>query len=480
MCMAETGKMRSSGACSPTKGASRFSARKVKASVCALTGASIPERHGERSLVSDTLINVQLRPRPPGPPRAFLTASEACQKLDVKRETLYAYASRGSIRTAKAAPPARGKLYLREDVERLEKRAGARRGHHAVAGAALDWGEPVLDSHITAIDVRGPRYRGYLALELVERRYPFEAVVELLRTGELPTDAKTGTSLAPHALRALPNGLDPKLSDPIARATDLVLRLAAEKPGACGEEERTGDRLHALMPWIVRPSGFAKAASKTSMAERILVTLGRTPSTARRDLVDAALVLVADHELNVSAFTARVVASSGASDLAVLAASLQALSGAAHGGICSRIEAMVREVDDTSNARAYVKQAAARRDELPGFGHPLYPDGDPRTPPLLDRARALAPESGPLATLDAIERAARDELGLLPTVDLGLVAASYALGAPLGTATALFAIGRTAGWLAHVDEQRRAGYLLRPRARYVGPRARELPGSPER
>ncbi len=451
---------------------SRFLARKVKYSVCAFTGTSIPERHGERSLVSDTLINVQPRLRPPGPSRAFLTAAEACQTLDVKRETLYAYASRGLVRTAKAVPPARGKLYLREDVERLEKRADARRGHHAVAGAALDWGEPVLDSHITAIEARGPRYRGYLALDLVDRRYPFEAIVELLRTGELPTDAKTRASLAPSAL---PQGLDAKLSDPIARATDLAMRLAAERPAS--HDERAGDRLHASMPWILRPSGFARAASRSSMAERILVTLGRTPSTARKDLVDAALVLVADHELNVSAFTARVVASSGASDLAVLAASLQALSGSAHGGMCSRIEAMVREVDDPSNALAYVKRAANRRDELPGFGHPLYPDGDPRTPPLLERARALAhaPESGPLATLEALVRAGRDELGLLPTVDLGLIAASLALGAPPGTATALFAIGRTAGWLAHADEQRRAGYLLRPRARYVGPRAREVP-----
>ncbi len=448
--------------------------------MCAFTGSEHTRATSRAEpWVSDTLINVQTRPRPPGlSSRAFLTAAEACRLLDVKRETLYAYASRGLVRTAKAVPPARGKLYLREDVERLEKRADARRGHHAVAGAALDWGEPVLDSHITAIDVRGPRYRGYLALDLVEQRYPFEAIVELLRKGELPSEAKTNTGTGLRALRELPLGLDPKLSDPIARATDLAIRLAAEVPKLQGDEERGGDRLHALMPWIVRPSGFAKAASKSSMAERILVTLGRTPSTARRDLVDAALVLVADHELNVSAFTARVVASSGASDLAVLAASLQALSGAAHGGMCSRIEAMVREVDDPSNARAYVKKAATRRDELPGFGHPLYPDGDPRTPPLLDRARALAPESGPLATLESLVRASRDELGILPTVDLGLVAASYALGAPHGTATALFAIGRTAGWLAHADEQRRAGYLLRPRARYVGESAREVPRPP--
>lgn len=418
-------------------------------------------------MLSDTLINVHTRPRS----TPFMTAAEACRLLDVKRETLYAYASRGLVRTAKPVAPTRGKLYLREDVERLEKRADARRGHHAVAGAALDWGEPVLDSRITSIDARGPRYRGYLALDLVERRHPFESVAELLQHGELPTEPRTTTGLR----HALPKGLDDKLSDPIARATDLVSRLAAEKPD---EHARSRDRLHASMPWIVRPSGFAKAASRHWMAERILVTLGRTPSTARRDLIDAALVLIADHELNVSAFTARVVASAGASDFAVLAASLQALSGAAHGGMCSRIEAMVREVDEPANARSHVKRAATRREELPGFGHPLYPDGDPRTPPLLDRARALAPESGPLATLEAIVRTAHDELGLSPTVDLGLVAASYALGAPHGTAMALFAIGRTAGWLAHAEEQRGAGYLLRPRARYVGEAAREVPRVP--
>lgn len=401
---------------------------------------------------------------------AFLTAKEACRALDVKASTLYAYVSRGLVRAAKGDGPKGEKLYLREDVERLEKRAGARRGHAAVAGAALDWGEPVLDSRITQIDPEGPRYRGFLATELVERGHPFESIVQLLREGELPVPpARSAIS------RHLPitAGLRTSTRKPLGRAIELVARLIVQ--GEAETAKNDAWDLLTLLPWIVRPQGFARAAGLPTTAERILVTLGRKPSAARQDLVNAALVLIADHELNVSAFAARVVASSGASLLAVVAAALHALSGAAHGGMCERIEHLVDTVARPENARAAIGHEAKLRREIPGFGHPLYPRGDPRTPPLLSRALALGATSQKLATLGAVADAVRDALGLEPNIDFGLVAASYALRAPAGTGTALFAIGRTAGWLAHAEEQRKAGFLLRPRARYVGVLARETP-----
>ncbi len=411
---------------------------------------------------------------PPLAASAFLTAKEACRALDVKASTLYAYVSRGLVRTAKGDERGKNgqKLYLREDIERLEKRAGARRGHAAVAGAALDWGEPVLDSRITRIDPEGPRYRGFLATDLVDRGHPFESIVHLLREGELPV---TPVLSAVAAISSkLPVGLRPSTKRPIDRATELVAQLIFRAKSSRADADDAWKML-ALLPWIVRPSGFLRAARLPTTAERILVALGRTPSVARQGLVNAALVLVADHELNVSAFTARVVASSGASLLAVVAAALHALSGAAHGGMCERIEQLVDTVAHPERARAAIRHEAKLRREIPGFGHPLYPRGDPRTTPLLSRALALGGKSEKLATLDAVVRAVRAELGLEPTIDLGLVAASYALRAPAGTGTALFAIGRTAGWLAHAEEQRRAGYLLRPRARYVGDPPRETP-----
>jgi citrate synthase len=151
------------------------------------------------------------------------------------------------------------------------------------------------------------------------------------------------------------------------------------------------------------------------------------------------------------------------------------LSGPRHGGQCDRVEALVREVGEPERAAEVIASRARRGEMLPGFGHRLYVEGDPRTPPLLARAEELAPKNHAVRTVLAITREAAKHRGEKPTVDLGLVALSFALGAPPGSAAGLFALGRTAGWVAHVIEQREAGFMLRPRARYVGAlRARSI------
>ena len=120
-------------------------------------------------------------------------------------------------------------------------------------------------------------------------------------------------------------------------------------------------------------------------------------------------------------------------------------------------------------AKNAVRERLRRGEAIPGFGHPLYPAGDPRSPPLLKLARERAPKSAPLRTLFSIAEV-MEELGQgAPGVELALVALSTALGLPPGSATAIFAVARSAGWVAHTLEQRRSPVLLRPRARYIGP-----------
>jgi citrate synthase len=166
-----------------------------------------------------------------------------------------------------------------------------------------------------------------------------------------------------------------------------------------------------------------------------------------------------------------VAASTGADLYACVTAALAALSGPRHGGTCDRIEMLVTEAGAPRHAAAALDARLRRGDAIPGFGHPLYPHGDPRGRVLLETARALDARAKPLRTLLAIVQAMRERGREEPTLDTGLVALAGALGLPPGTAVGLFAVGRTAGWIAHALEQQAAGFVLRPRARYVGPPA---------
>ena len=405
----------------------------------------------------------------------FLDAKGASALLGVKPETLYAYVSRGLLRSV-PSPEGRGHGYSRTDLERLKARSDARAGHGPVAGAALRWGEPVLDSSLTALGAEGPRYRGQLATELAERDVPFEAVAELLWTGSLPElatpfragrpklSAKKLSSLladgapllagAQLALAAIAAqdfaGYGVPLSTELARARSLIATLAAA-------------------PALSRaPERFDRALAEDDVARAVIVALGGRPRAASAAAMNRALVLCADHELNVSTFAARITASGGADLYACVTAALAALTGPRHGGACDRVEALVAETGEPTRARAVVHDRTRRGESVPGFGHPLYPKGDPRADQLIDLARSINGKASVVRTLMALVRVMRDEGREPPTLDVGLVAVCAALGLPYGAPVCIFALGRSAGWIAHVFEQRTDAHMLRPRARYVG------------
>ncbi len=397
----------------------------------------------------DTLINVDstIHDRE----TEIVTAARAARLLGVKRETLYAYASRGLL-TRVPIGPGRASGYLRADVDRLKARSAARAGHGAVASGALRWGEPVLDSAITRIDpMRGPIYRGTSAVELAESDACFEEVANLLWQSALPapwTPARGGRSPRPMTLAGL--------------ARSIVAFGFGDPARAGASREADLDRASRLVAALAGAGGHAVSVSGALLS----AIGGRGPRAKGARALNRALVLAADHELNVSTFAARIAASAGADVYACMTAAIAALSGPLHGGESDRVEALVREAGTPSGARAAVFGRTQRGERLPGFGHPLYPDGDPRGRVLLEAARALAPRA--TRTVDAIVREARRLLRLEPNLDVGLVALAHALGAP-GSGSVIFALGRCAGWTAHILEQREAGFLLRPRARYAGP-----------
>ncbi len=388
----------------------------------------------------------------------YLGAPEAARFLGVKLRTLYAYVSRGRIQSV--ASDGKKHLYARSDLARLKARSAARSGHAAVAAGALRWGDPVLESAITEITTSGPRYRGHVAVDLAAAGESFERVACLLWTGELgPLPRATGP--CPRRRRL------PQDASFVDRLVSRVLDLALTDPHRFdssdeGELGRAGFLLEQLGLALSR---HEPPSPEGSIAESLLQAFERPKSSGARAAIDAALVLSADHELNVSSFAARVVASSGADLYACLLAALAAIGGPLHGGACDRIEALVLE-SKTLGPSATLRQRARRGEAAPGFGHPLYPDGDPRAVPLLSLARSLGGDGG--AVLSLI-RAAQGSGYAAPTLDLALVALAHALCLPRGAATALFAMGRIAGWVAHAREQKTAGFLLRPRARYVGP-----------
>ena len=213
----------------------------------------------------------------------------------------------------------------------------------------------------------------------------------------------------------------------------------------------------------------AQALAAPDVASGIRRALGAGGRDTR--LLDASLVLCADHELNASSFAARVAASTGADLEACVLAALATFSGPRHGAESMRVQALVAEADRPARARSTLLARVRRGETLPGFGHRLYPAGDPRGTALLALASAQPRHTPQLSTLRAlVSEAARLGLGA-PTLDVGLLAVAHALRLPPWTGQVLFCVGRSAGWIAHVAEQRSSGELLRPRARYVGPRA---------
>jgi len=399
----------------------------------------------------------------------LLSAREAAALLDVKPATLYSYVSRGLLASA---PGTHGpsRLYARSDIERLRARHVARAGHGAVAAGALRFGEPVLESALTAIDDGGPRYRGRAAVELARSGASFESVAELLWTGEWRAKVPVFPSVArlPELGRFVPRG-----APPLAALSLVVPALALGDPWRFDapplEELERARRLVRALASSVAFAFDARRARATlrapSVAGALALALGVAPTAKTRAALDRALVLSADHELNPSSFAARVAASTGADLYACVGAALGALSGPAHGGACERVEALVAEIGTPARAATVIEERTRRGDALPGFGHPLYPAGDPRAGSLLRAAPPRRRAGRTLAALVARMKAARGEL---PNVDLGLVATALSLGLPPGSASAIFAVGRAAGWIAHALEQRSAGFVLRPRARYVG------------
>jgi citrate synthase len=380
----------------------------------------------------------------------WMTATEALNILNVRPQTLYANVSRGKIRAKADDADPRRSLYHRDDVLRMARRANGRRKIDAVSAQAMQWGDPVLPSSISTTADGKLLYRGQDAAVLAESA-TLEDIAALLWECEpsIIRAARPAEATAARQPGTLANSL-------LALAT-----LAASAPPSLS---RAPDDLRADAAIILATLTQAVTGPLPDSAAGLTISARlahawRCPN--HEDPIRRALVLMADHELNASTFAARVAVSTGASLAAGVLAGLATLSGPLHGGASAEF-ARLLALAKQGGARDAIAQWLASGRPLPGFGHRLYPEGDPRARAMLK----ILPELQPHADL-AVE--AEAQAGELPTVDfaLPLLAATCAL--PDDAPFILFALGRCAGWLAHALEQVQANRPIRPRARYVGP-----------
>ncbi len=383
------------------------------------------------------------------PNPVWLSAEQAITLLGVARQTLYAYVSRGQIRARADTTDPRRQQYDPQSVETLLRRRRIGRARTAVAQAAIDFGEPVLASRITNIADGQPWYRGQNAIRLAQTATLEDAAALLWATQRLPTP--------PRLAHAPIFG-----ASPIARAIHGMAQLADRENWAAGGPALIEDAALCLRGVAGSALGTPIDAAMADLPiHRQLARAWRLDEDGT-DLIRRALVLCADHELNASTFAVRVVASTGAALPHCVLAGLAALSGPLHGGMTGRVRAMLAESRIMADPAGVVAERLARGEDLPGFGHRLYPDGDPRASALLDPI-------GPAPRWRGLFGAILTRTGKRPNIDTALVALEQHLDLPEGSALALFAIGRTAGWIAHALEQREDGQLIRPRATYLGP-----------
>lgn len=288
---------------------------------------------------------------------------------------------------------------------------------------------------------------------------PAEPLELPIRTGDVRVDAQAGVAmLAPQwGFEPLLDTDDATARDQLARASVMVLSYVAQsaRGQAPAVSQQTIDEC-------------------ATITERFMTRWRGEPDPQHTEAIDAYWVSAAEHGMNASTFTARVIASTGADVGAALSGAIGAMSGPLHGGAPARVIPMIAETERTGDARAVVKGILDRREKLMGFGHRVYRAEDPRARVLRATAKRLAAPRFEVAA--ALEQAALAELrerrpdrAIETNVEFWAAVILDFAEVPPAMMPAMFTCGRTAGWCAHIMEQKRLGKLVRPSAIYVGP-----------
>ena len=361
-----------------------------------------------------------------------------------------------------------------------------------------------LESELSSID--GDKgelvYRGYDIHDLAEHA-TFEEVVYLLRHGTLPTQEEFDDFTAHlRSERTLPDPvLDFLRHTPDDAHPMAVLRTAVSALGLYDEEadaveedasHRKAGRILAKIPAVIaafdrlrKGKNPVEPLDRGSMAENFLYMLnGDEPGKAAEKTFDVCLVLHADHGLNASTFTSRVIGSTLSDMYSAVSGAIGALKGRLHGGANQEVMRMLLDIDEKgADPVAYVKERLDEDERIMGFGHRVYNTMDPRAAILRDMVKDLSEEAGEMKWYEyttAIHETMEAETGIDPNVDFFSGSTYYQLGLDPDLFTPIFALSRSAGWTAHLLEQWADNRLIRPRAQYVGARNRTVTPIDER
>lgn len=411
----------------------------------------------------------------------YMTRAEALDVLNVKPGTLYAYASRGKIKT-QSHPDGRRSLYLRADVERLSsrKRGRPQKTTTTAADASMLWGEPVISSGITRIHDTGPIYRKRSSAEMARAGVSFETVAHLLFTGmwKEEIDAWPPIETPPDTTELLTSRPQSPGSGDIPNLLGIATwSLGMRNRGVSEISEGTTVR-HArlLMQTMAGCLGYLSPKSEfvyrdpneslAALAIRASSTQTRISTEAERAL-NGALIMLADHELAPATFAVRVAASTNTDIFNCIATAIGSHAGFSTGIATQNVEKLLFQSTNPNALTQRLSMVEKYGSRRFGFNHPMYPKGDPRADVILEFVENLsAPGEGTHNILDFLNQT-RHKLGARPGIAIALVTLTRALSMPDGSATGLLILSRTAGWIAHILEQRAQATLLRPRARFI-------------
>ncbi|MET7293783.1 citrate/2-methylcitrate synthase [Streptomyces griseoloalbus] len=404
-----------------------------------------------------------------------LSTKEAADLLGVKPETVYAYVSRGRL-SSRRTPGGRGSTFDAAEVETLA-RHNRRESGGSSGGSG---GELSVRTRLTLIDSDRYYFRGVDAVELAAR-HTYEEVAEWLWTGRLRPGAafdapEASVAVARRAVDALPEHATPTdrlRVAAIAAATADPLRFDLSEEAVLGTAR-------SLIPTLVAALPAVQPGHRDSgpLAHRLWARLtGREADEARLRVLDTALALLVDHDLAASTLAVRVAASARAHPYAAVSAGLGVLEGPLHGAASGLAHRLLLEVLDQGDATPVVADELRAGRRIPGLGHRLYPGEDPRARALFALLDEI-PHAGPAlaAARDIVATTAR-HTPLHANVDLALAVFTASSGMPATAGETIFAVARTAGWIAHaLEEYGERPLRMRPSGQYTGPKPpRPLP-----